>query len=173
VKKHFVVVIMNFLLVKKTRVVIFLLADQQERERNHSNVNQGNVGGGLKREAGYQYGYTCLGLRLEREKVAADESGSDYLICIFYIHIHFFRCGAERSGADITHLRLQMWFFRMLEMVKSRIIHACVQLLTVINNFKTTLYGSQIMKMVFIVKNDTSQLTSNKNYHQVVVYGLY
>jgi hypothetical protein len=119
VKKHFVVVIMNFLLVKKTRVVIFLLADQQERERNHSNVNQGNVGGGLKREAGYQYGYTCLGLRLEREKVAADESGSDYLICIFYIHIHFFRCGAERSGADITHLRLQMWFFRMLEMVWS------------------------------------------------------
>jgi hypothetical protein len=56
---------------------------------------------------------------------------------------------------------------------KSRIIHACVQLLTVINNFKTTLYGSQIMKMVFIVENDTSQLTSNKNYHQVVVYGLY
>jgi hypothetical protein len=98
-------------------VVIFLLADQQERERNHSNVNQGNVGGGLKREAGYQYGYTCLGLPLEREKVAADESGSDYLICIFYIHIHFFRCGAERSGyytAAVTNV-----VFRMSEMVWS------------------------------------------------------
>jgi hypothetical protein len=48
-----------------------------------------------------------------------------------------------------------------------------MQLLMVINNFKNTLYGSQIMKVIFTVENDTSHSTSNKKYHEVIVYELY